>query len=49
MLPPTLDTCTEKNLIDWLGQRELDKARSYVDVVQDLEVTPELVRATASC
>jgi len=46
MLPPTLDTCTEKNLIDWLGQRELDKARSYVDVVQDLEVTPELVRAT---
>ena len=45
MLPPTLDSYTEKHLRDWLGQRELDKARAYVEVVQDLEVDPEYVRA----
>lgn len=45
MLPPTLDSYTEKHLRDWLGQRELDKARSYVEVVQDLEVAPEFIRA----
>jgi superfamily II DNA or RNA helicase len=45
MLPPTLGTYTEKHLRDWLGQRELDKARAYVDVVQDLEIAPEFIRA----
>ena len=45
MLPPALDTYTEKHLRDWLGQRELDKARAYVDVVQDLEIAPEFIRA----
>ena len=28
-----------------LGQRELDKARAYVDVVGDLEVEPDFIRA----
>ena len=46
MLPPTLGTFTEKHLRDWLGQRELDKARGYVDAVQDLEIAPEFIRAT---
>ena len=45
MLPPTLDSYTEKHLRDWLGQRELDKARAYVEVVQDMEITPEFIRA----
>ena len=45
MLPPTLGTFTEKHLRDWLGQRELDKARGYVDAVQDLEIAPEFIRA----
>ena len=45
MLPPTLDSYTEKHLRDWLGQRELDKARAYVEVVQDLEIDPEFIRA----
>lgn len=43
---PTLGTFTEKHLRDWLGQRELDKARGYVDAVQDLEIAPEFIRAT---
>jgi len=45
MLPPTLDSYAEKHLRDWLGQRELDKARAYVEVVQDMEITPEFIRA----
>ena len=45
MTPITLDACTEKHLQAWLGQRELDKARSYVEVVQDLEIEPDFVRA----
>ncbi len=45
MPPPSLDTYTEKHLRDWLGQRELDKARGYVDVVQDLEIASEFIRA----
>ncbi len=45
MLPLSLDACTEKQLRDWLGQRELDKARPYVGVVRELEVEPEFVRA----
>ena len=45
MPPPSLDTYTEKDLRDWLGQRELDKAHAYVDVVDDLEITPEFIRA----
>jgi len=45
MLPPALDSYTEAHLRDWLGQRELDKARAYVEVVQDLEVDPEFIRA----
>ena len=45
MLPPSLDAYTEKHLREWLGQRELDKARPYVEVVRDLEVDPEFIRA----
>ena len=45
MPPPSLDTYTEKDLRDWLGQRELDKAHAYVDVVDDLEIAPEFIRA----
>ena len=45
MPPPSLDTYTEQDLRDWLGQRELDKAHAYVDVVDDLEITPEFIRA----
>jgi superfamily II DNA or RNA helicase len=45
MLPPSLDTYTERHLRDWLGQSELDKARSYVDVVRDLEIAPDFIRA----
>ena len=45
MLPISLDSCTEKHLLGWLGQRELDKARAYVDVVGDLEVEPDFIRA----
>ena len=44
-MPPTLDSYTEKHLRDWLGQRELDKARAYVEVVKDLEIDPEIIRA----
>ena len=45
MPPISLNACTEKQLREWLGQRELDKARAYVDVVRDLEIEPEFVRA----
>ena len=45
MPPPSLDTYTEQDLRDWLGQRELDKAHAYVDVVDDLEIAPEFIRA----
>jgi len=45
MPPISLDACTEKQLREWLGQRELDKGRAYVDVVRDLEIEPEFVRA----
>jgi superfamily II DNA or RNA helicase len=46
MLLLSLDTCTEKHLRDWLGQQTLDNARSYVAEVRDLEIEPEVVRAT---
>ena len=45
MLAPSLDSYTESHLRDWLGQRELDKAQAYVEVVRELEVTPEFIRA----
>ncbi len=41
----SLDACTEKHLQGWLGQRELDKARTYVDHVQDIEIEPDFIRA----
>ena len=45
MPPISLDSCTEKHLHAWLGQRELDKARAYVDRVQDIEIEPDFIRA----
>ena len=46
MAPISLDNFSEQRLQDWLGQRELDKARNYVDVVRDLEIEPDFIRAT---
>ncbi|MGB8054234.1 MAG: SWIM zinc finger family protein, partial [Azonexus sp.] len=45
MPPISLESCTEKHLHAWLGQRELDKARDYVDRVQDIEIEPDFIRA----
>ena len=46
MQPISLDTFTEKHLQDWLGQRQLDKARNYVDVVRDIDIERDFIRAT---
>ena len=45
MPPLSLDACTEKHLVDWLGQNTIDKARAYVGRVRDLEVDPDFVSA----
>lgn len=45
MTATTLDNFTEDDLIDWLGEEELAKARPYVDLVQELDIESERVRA----
>jgi superfamily II DNA or RNA helicase len=41
----TLDTFTEEDIVDWLGENEVSKARPYVDLVQQLDVEEERIRA----
>ncbi len=45
MLPPSLDAYTEHHLREWLGEPTLEEARAYVEVVRDLEIEPEFIRA----
>jgi superfamily II DNA or RNA helicase len=40
----TLETYQEDDIADWLGVRELEKARPYVDLVHDLEIEPTVIR-----
>lgn len=41
----TLTTYTEEDVIAWLGEAEVAKGRPYVDLVQELDVEDERVRA----
>ncbi|HXE38547.1 MAG TPA: helicase, partial [Azonexus sp.] len=46
MAAVTLTSFTEENVADWFATRELNKARPYVDLVQDLEITGSQIQAT---
>ena len=42
----TLQTFTEDDIIDWLGEGELAKGRAYVDLVTDIRIDEQEVSAT---
>ncbi len=41
----TLSTYTEADVIEWLGEAEVAKARPYVDLIRELDVEEERLRA----
>ncbi len=42
----TLQTFTEDDIVDWLGEAELAKGRAYVDLVTDIQIEEQEVSAT---
>lgn len=46
MAAVTLTSFTEENVAEWFATRELNKARPYVDLVQDLAITGNQIQAT---
>src|SRR6185369_12557696 len=45
MAAVTLTSFTEENVADWFATRELNKARPYVDLVHDLDITGSQIQA----